>query len=62
MFSALSGPEVTRDLVLRGNPVSSEMDSDLGEAVILAVVESVTGVVGRFPMVSLFGASRSGVL
>lgn len=62
MFSPLGGPEVARDMVLRGNPVSSEMDSDLGGAVILAVVESVTGVVGRFPMVSLFGASRSGVL
>ena len=50
--------------MLRGNSVSSEMDTDLGEAVILAVVECVTGVVCRFPMVSLllFGDSRSGVL
>ena len=52
------------DLVLRCNLISSGVATTLGEAVIPAVVETVTDVVGRSPVVSLvlFGDSRSGVL
>ena len=38
MFSKLSRLEVTRDLVLRDNPVSSEMANNLGELIIWDLV------------------------